>query len=138
MSGRQKWRAVCAADGCTESAWWDEMTVEERQDLAKRLARDPWRCTRHSQPEAVLGLGNRRRAVTFTAERSKRFPELTKLFWREDGRDDVGSGFMFGPGFKAFADDFPEGTRIVVTAAVQPTTPTPTEPPSGGDGGETT
>jgi hypothetical protein len=28
------------------------------------------------------------------------------------------SGFVYGPGFKAFADDFPEGTQLVVTARI--------------------
>ncbi len=28
------------------------------------------------------------------------------------------SGFMFGPGFKAWAKDFPVGTRIRVTAEI--------------------
>ena len=44
---------------------------------------------------------------------------LPGLFWRAEGAG-AGSGFTFGPGFNAHATDFPEGTRLVVTAQIEP------------------
>ncbi|GAA0720209.1 hypothetical protein GCM10010199_25560 [Dactylosporangium roseum] len=42
---------------------------------------------------------------------------LPGMYWLPEGGTS-GSGFTFGPGFKAHADDFPEGTRLVITAQV--------------------
>lgn len=42
---------------------------------------------------------------------------LKGLFWIGEG-ESSGSGFTFGPGFKAFATDFPEGTQLRITAEV--------------------
>lgn len=111
-------RKVCADDGCQESAFWDFSSQRERREHCQREQGRPWRCTRHSKPNEVLTPSNPTRQVVLTAEKSRRFPNLTKLFWREAGAADVGSGFTFGPGFKAFADDFPEGTRLVITLTI--------------------
>jgi len=42
-------------------------------------------------------------------------------FWQEErdfGTDRVSSRFQYGNGYKAYANDFPEGTEIVITASV--------------------
>jgi hypothetical protein len=53
-----------------------------------------------------------KRQIDFTAGKSKNYPELKELFWN------TGSGFIYGSGYKAFADDFPEGTILRITAEI--------------------
>lgn len=50
-------------------------------------------------PDEVLSLGNPARSSEFSI-----FIEPHGKYW---GSDRAGSGFMFGPGFKAYAGDFP-------------------------------
>jgi hypothetical protein len=79
-----------------------------------------WRCTRHTSPDEVMVLVGQTRISTLVATRlfsDGRSPVSLGLFWIPEGAT-TGSGFTHGPGFKAYANDFPEGTRIVVTAQV--------------------
>lgn len=99
-------RFRCPTDDCTEAAFYE---YSSNADYA-RLYRG-----RHRNPEQLLTPSNPTRTVVLTADSSKRFPELDKLFWREDDAADVGSGYTFGPGFSAHADDFPKGSRLVIT-----------------------
>lgn len=108
-------RFRCATEGCTEAAFYDYSSNADHARLHREQKARPWLCSRHRNPEQLLTPTNTSRTVVLTAERSKRFPDLTKLFWREQGDPDVGSGYTFGPGFKAHADDFPEGSRLVIT-----------------------
>lgn len=123
-------RFRCAEDGCVEAVFYDYNSNADYARMHKAHTAHPWKCSRHRNPEQVLTPTNTARTVVLTAERSKRYPELTKLFWREDGEADVGSGFTFGHGFKAHADDFPEGSRltITITAEMPNTTPVPRRP----------
>lgn len=110
----------CPEDGCTESAFRTVSTLADRREVAADQKRRPWKCSRHRNPEQLLTPTNLERTHVLIADRSKRFPTLTdNLFWREESADDVGSGYMFGPGFSAHADDFPKGARIVITARVE-------------------
>lgn len=71
-----------------------------------------WRCVRHSNKEEVLSLSNLKAIwESRPSGKSERFPELTNLYWGN-------SGLLHGNGYKAFADDFPAGTVIRVTAEV--------------------
>jgi hypothetical protein len=82
--------------------------------------REPIRkCVRHLD-ENVLGIGKRELSSVFVASKVRYNEErfLDGLFWIKEG-ETSGSGFIFGAGFRAFADDFPEGTRLEVTAKVE-------------------
>ena len=113
-------RYPCAEQNCHEVGFFDYDTKTRAREHARELHnRGGWRCTRHTKPDEVLSPTNTTRIATLSAERSKRYPDLgAKLFWREEGREFEGSGFTFGPGFKAWADDFPEGTTITTTTTV--------------------
>lgn len=102
-------RVVCSYEGCKEVAHYN---YDTRKDMvAASKFRDAWTCSRHSAPDEVLSIGNPVLSKTMVAEKSK-YPNLDSLFW-------AGSwGFTHGPGFKAWADDFPEGTKLVVTAQI--------------------
>lgn len=128
MSGRQTYRTQCKHQGCSETAFYADLAVADRSRLARQFAETPWRCLRHSQPNSVLARDNLSVTTVITAEESRRFPNLAgKLFWREEGAADVGSGFTSGPGFRAWADDFPKGSRVVITATVELPITTPTQ-----------
>lgn len=105
-------RTRCAEPGCPETGFWEADTRAEEQTLRKR-AKD-WRCVRHSQPGVVL-----------SADETVKFHTLVSYettygrFWRPEGTERSGSSFTHGPGFKAFAGDFPPGTRLMVTAEVE-------------------
>lgn len=123
MSGRYAGnvRVICPGDDgrCTESTFYAVSTLADRKRIAADQRERPWKCKRHHNPEQLLTPTNTERTHILYAEKSKRFPDLTGLFWREESADDVGSGYMFGPGFSAVADDFPEGTRIVITVRAE-------------------
>jgi hypothetical protein len=45
------------------------------------------------------------------------------LFWVAPEKH-LKSGFTFGNGYKAYANDFPEGTKLTVTASIELPDPT--------------
>lgn len=103
-------RVKCGYDGCAELAFFEADTRKEQSSQYERYGNGKWRCVRHSQPADVLGLNNRSRTVEMTI-----FDEPHGRYW---GVAKAGSGFVYGPGFKAFAEDFPPGTQLRVTAEV--------------------
>lgn len=59
-------------------------------------------------------------ATVLVAEGSPKCPG--KLFWNGS------KGLVYGDGYKALADDFPPGTRLIVTARIElPQQPAPGE-----------
>lgn len=110
MSERTR-RVVCAEKPCREVGLFSYANARERDSIPS-----VWRCVRHSKPEIVLGIDNLERSVVSTVERGSGIIS-DKLFWRD--AEGLGSGFTYGPGFRAFAQDFPEGTRLVVTARIE-------------------
>lgn len=97
------------------------MEFANRTDQRKndRRYREGYRCTRHRNPDEVLSGEVPTRTRTLIASRSTRYNLPKNLFWFEEGTE-TGSGFVYGPGFKAYADDFPEGTRLTITAQIDP------------------
>lgn len=98
--------------GCVEAAIYEYDSIREMR-RCRGPHHDTWRCTRHSKPEEVL-----------SADSPERIARLECVevdgnkFWRgEDGAGFMG-GFKYGPGFKAYAKDFPEGAVLIVTAMV--------------------
>lgn len=100
----------CAEPGCREHGLFSYRTQEESRSLADEF-RNGWRCSRHRNPEAVLSAENPERVTVLEAIAAGN--GATGLFW--DGMN----GFSFGPGFKAWAKDFPEGTKLIVTARIE-------------------
>jgi hypothetical protein len=107
-------RKECASPGCKKFGQYTELTA----DGYKRLAQETWYCVRHTHPEEVLSPSNIRR---------EKILENVQLphgrYWQGS------SGFMYGPGFKAYADDFPVGTKIRVIAEVIPAQEAGTDEP---------
>jgi hypothetical protein len=102
-------RRHCEHEGCTE---FDYREYSSYRSMERDTDPRPWLCLRHQDPKQVLALYNP--VVT-----SESF--VDDGFWskrRADGSISHGSGFTFGPGFKAWAEDFPPGTRLIVTASI--------------------
>lgn len=124
-------RFPCAEPGCTERSYYVADTRREQQKTYADQQKRPWRCIRHTAKSEVLSPDNLERVTVMTADRLRQSPDrrrpdeeppfLDGLFWGG------GSGFQHGPGFKAWAKDFPPGTRLIVTARIE--LPEPTEEP---------
>lgn len=117
-------RATCKHPGCTESAFWSFDTRKEA--AAHYKYREKWKCTRHTHPEEVMSTTNLERTVVLTAQRSDKLDPAKHRFWHNGVR--LASGFNHSDAHKAYATDFPEGTRLIVTARI--------ELPTGGGGAE--
>lgn len=103
-------RATCGHQGCTEFARYEADNRRHYIDLSSRYGNGQWRCVRHAQPSEVLSSDNVKTVNDLRVIESK-----GTLYW---GKDKAWNGFSHGPGFKAFAEDFPEGTILRITAEV--------------------
>ena len=105
---------TCAEAGCSERAHFEYSNRAESADLYRRY-HNQWKCIRHSKPDSVLSVTNKAIESSYVAGKSAKYPELTTLFW--SGPDHT-SGFISGPAFRAWAKDFPEGTKLTVRAEI--------------------
>jgi len=116
---RREYRTTfrCAEPGCSEVQFYVHSTRADESAAYRRQRERPFKCSRHRDPDKNLRPGNERTVSVLVATR---LHDLPKLFWVPAGAA-TGSGIVFGAGcFNAHADDFPEGTRLVVTAEIQP------------------
>lgn len=111
-------RAPCVP-GCSKLGFFEYSTQREYAAHQTSLRTRPWRCTRHTAPDEVLSTENLSRTLTLVATPGEGILS-DELFWKAEGADRLDSGFVHGPGFKAYASDFPVGTRLTVTVHVQP------------------
>lgn len=109
-------RFRCAQADCTEHAVYDYSSRADYDRLAEDKRKHPWRCTRHRNPEELLGAENLTTTKVLVATPSDRV-DSDALFWHDGNR--LGSGLTYGDGYKAFASDFPPGTRLVITARIE-------------------
>jgi hypothetical protein len=116
MSRRQRGpyirREPCAHAGCREVAFFEYDTLQERADSYRN--RHPWKCSRHTNPEQILSPLNTYRQSVVTVRPIEGLSKSVMSF------AEIRNGVIHGPGFKAYAEDFPEGTRIRVTVEVLP------------------
>lgn len=116
---RREWplRFVCAHGGCTETANYRYSTKRDMMESfeIKNYSNGRWRCIRHARPEEVLSAANRETRAELIVEQ------------KPHGRFFGHSGFVSGPGFKAFAKDFPAGSKIIVSTVVVLPEPAPPE-----------
>ena len=100
----------CPVKGCTSRPTFYEYT--SRSDYMDGVRRHPGGtspCTRHMRPEEVLSADAPERLTTFVVKDG---------YWHDEDTERRVSTSGFGPGFKAYAEDFPEGTRLIVSAKV--------------------
>lgn len=119
MSARREYpsRFQCGHPGCAEFAHYTSRTQAEQADLYRQYGNSQYRCTRHSRPDEVLTVDAPKRVHEQISRQ-----ETTGRYWGN-------FGFVSGPGFKAWAKDFPPGTILRVTAEV--IFPAPSHPQQG-------
>lgn len=103
-------RFQCKHPGCAESVTYRYST---RRDLSESFELrhygngKGWLCLRHSDPDRVLSADNP--ATHFEVVSDE----------RPHGRYFGHNGIVTGPGFLAYADDLPAGTRLIITARIE-------------------
>lgn len=100
----------CGEQGCRETTISVETTRRDADEVYARYRKTPWRCLRHTYPDEVLNPVSLTREAGLTVMQSK--------YRKEFHGDRYPRGFVDGPGFRAFADDFPVGTVLRVTAQI--------------------
>lgn len=101
----------CPAKGCTSRPTFYEYTNRrDYMDGVRRYRGGTTPCTRHLRPDEVLSADAPERTATFVAKDG---------YWHDTNTERRVSTSGFGPGFKAYAQDFPEGSRLTVTAIIE-------------------
>lgn len=100
--------ATCNHPGCSENAFW---VFDSRKEAAEHYpTRKKWMCLRHASSDRLLSIEHP----------NKVFSEVSTVGEGCNGKRYWGCmGILSGPGFLAYADDFPTGTKITVTATIQ-------------------
>lgn len=107
-------RKVCAEDGCREQRITNYEYKRDAMDAARREKdQPPWKCLRHSRPSDVLSEVNR----TTVGVRTVTASERGSKFWNNGERNTT--GWEYGPGFMAWAEDFPVGTKLIISADIE-------------------
>lgn len=109
---KREWplRFRCAHEGCTDSVTYRYETQRDLRssfELKNYGGEKGWLCVRHSQPDEVLSATN----LETSSELVNREESYGRFFGNQ--------GFVSGLGFKAFAKDFPPGTKLIVTARIE-------------------
>lgn len=112
----------CCYPGCHKTGSYE---YDSRREMSENSAsREKWVCARHIDPEAVMS------PTSLTREKSL----VSEVLEGTDGHKFWNNcGVIHGLGFKAYADDFPAGTKITVTARIELPSPTPRLPESGNE-----
>lgn len=112
---QREYRSVftCAETGCREAQYLVHDLRADQAAADRRQREKPFKCSRHAKPEQNLRPDNQSTQFVYVVTRKP-----TGLYWVTEGNVS-GSGYSFGPGFNAHADDFPEGTRLIVSAQIE-------------------
>lgn len=113
---------VCAEPDCTERGRFAWSGLDELRRMNERWAKDPYLCLRHhvhrNRPDQLV-TAERAVQVRLTCAPDTRPGKRGKVWCTEDGKPLTdcasGPGLLFD-GFSAFAEDFPLGTVLTVTA----------------------
>lgn len=103
---------TCTHTGCRETS-----TI--------RIPRTPvWKCARHESPDEHLSTTNRSTSAVWEVyqewTKGNAFgpPRPVRRYWGPSGKGRGMEGTVRGPGFEADAQEWPPGTRLIVTTRV--------------------
>jgi len=113
MGKREYYHYVkCSHDECKETGFYTATSRRELSEIANRNR--VWKCVRHTAPNEVLSEESPNKRIVLTVIESNEHN-----YWaNEDGK--LGSGFVYGSGYKAYASDFHVGTKLVITVELIP------------------
>lgn len=103
---RRKWTEVCKCGhhGCGEVYVFEYPSYKI---FCRNVPRKtPWICSKHRDLEALICEASKSKTIEMEV-----YAEPYGKFWSQ-----IKNGFASGPGFRAFAEDFPVGTKLIVTA----------------------
>jgi hypothetical protein len=109
----------CSDSECHEYSNYAYDTRKEYTEGVKR--NKTWTCVRHMNPNSVLSKTNTNTSETLVCIRKQFSENSFGQFWqllKDVGTEKLQSGFQYGNGYKAWADEFPEGTKLVVTSEI--------------------
>lgn len=109
---RREWtyRHQCKHAGCREFGFYRFDTRADLVNYQKRNAGKDWFCNRHSEPESILSRSNPK-----TIDEQLVLESSSGKFF---GKEKPAWGFLSGNGYKVWAEDFPVGTILRVTAEI--------------------
>lgn len=108
----------CNEKGCPEHISF-KYTMKWQLDELKKTYHKKWKCDRHKNPDKVLNQNNLKKQTILICGKSKKYPELKNLYWQKKNDLGLGLSFIKCVDFIAFANDFPEGTELIITAEVK-------------------
>jgi hypothetical protein len=127
--GDYRQTVYCAGQPCPEKIIYHHLTRADEAASVKDQARRPWKCVRHARPAEVLSPEHQAiTSVMAVILRPGAARWESPLIWAAPGWH-FRSDSVSGPGFMAFASDWPEGTRIEITARILPPLETGEEAP---------
>lgn len=105
----------CIHPDCKE---WGHYGYSTRKEQSKGYERHnrKWKCMRHTNPNTLLTLD-----LLKTKVKLKCIQKEHGKYWQSEidfGSESCISGFQFGNGYKAYADDFPEGTILTISTKI--------------------
>ena len=110
----------CADPACPEKVTYRHETRADEAASVKSQRECAWKCARHRWPDRTLGPGQEVIAAVMTVIP---VPDARawepSLIWESPGWP-FQSDKISGPGFQAFAGDWPEGTRLEIRARILP------------------
>lgn len=121
MTGRRRtYTRPCSTTGCRETSQIEYTARRDLEGVAKT-----WTCRHHSKPNETLSPTNRETTAVLalyplyvdgyrTGER-----KLVGHFWGPEDAEKGTHGIVSGPGFWGDAENFPPGTRLIVTARIE-------------------
>ena len=111
-------RKKCTEEGCNEERINSYSTQREYREAIKK--NKAYTCTRHIKPNEVLSDINMKTEVELKCVTKNYVTEKCNFWQRAEhfGTDNLDSGFQHGNGYKAWANDFPEGTILRVTSEI--------------------
>lgn len=128
----------CQTEGCREASHVSYDTQREGREILATPYYQNWKCSQHSHPERYLTLENPANSIVLIATDGyytnyKGETSMTGRYWYPEGKT-TGSGLNYSDAHYANADNFPAGTRLVVTAYTE--TPEQAEVARAVDGAE--
>jgi hypothetical protein len=110
-------RRKCRDESCPAVQTWFYASQREADESARYYVQHPYACPKHSTPDENVTGDRPATHIVYVAHGPHGIRR--EAGWYPEGDDVHWTKYLSGPGFKAFADDFPAGTRLTVTVTAE-------------------